>query len=265
MATLHERAARGETLSDVEIIDAHGHLGYCLQFPVAHSDANGMIEEMDRIGIDRIVISAFKAIATDYRAGNRLALETAKRHPGRFLVYLVANPHFADEYDTELEPLLDEPNVVGIKVHTELHQCPLADDRYKPVWQMAVRHNRPVLVHLLHPRDIEPLCTIAESYPELKLLVAHHAGPENIDKNLPVLKRHSNIYVDTCVSVTPFGILERLVGELGVTRVLFGTDMPYLNAGAQIGKVLFAKLGDDAKKRILCQNAREFFRPSRTA
>jgi predicted TIM-barrel fold metal-dependent hydrolase len=55
------------------------------------------------------------------------------------------------------------------------------------------------------------------------------------------------------------GTLERLVRELGDDRVLFGTDMPYLNAGGQIGKVLLARLDDSVKKKILAENSRRLF------
>ena len=69
-----------------------------------------------------------------------------------------------------------------------------------------------------------------------------------------------NIYVDTCVSLLPVGTMERLVDNLGVERILFGSDMPYLNLGGQLGKVLMAKFGDDVKKKILAGNAKKLFR-----
>ena len=96
-------------------------------------------------------------------------------------------------------------------------------------------------------------------HPDAIIIIAHHFGPENLDKALPLVKDRPNIYVDTPVSLLPLGTVERLVEEFGVDRVLFGTDMPYLNGGGQIGKVLLAKLDDETKKTILSGNAKRLF------
>ena len=107
--------------------------------------------------------------------------------------------------------------------------------------------------------DVAGARRIFDEHPDAVIIIAHHFGPENLDKALPLVKDKPNIYVDTPVSLLPLGTVERLVEEFGVERVLFGTDMPYLNGGGQIGKVLLAKLDDETKRTILSGNAKRLF------
>ena len=135
----------------------------------------------------------------------------------------------------------------------------MAGPGYIWAWRTASETGLPLLIHTYPPRDMKSVPELADSYPEAKFIIAHHFGPENLDEALPLIRDRANIYTDTCVSSLPLGTLERLVHALGGDRVLFGTDMPYLNAGGQIGKVLLAQLDDVTKQKILAGNSKRLF------
>jgi len=257
---LFEAGLAGRRLDDVEVIDAHGHYGSCFQFNYPHYGVDDILSEMDRVGVDKFIMSGMRAVVGDMHLGNRDMLELCERHPDRFMMHCVANPHYAAEFDELFSAYLDHPLVKGIKIHAEGHGYPLGGEGYKRVWEVSAERGTPVLVHLLPDRDTEAFVKIADEYAGARLLFAHHGGPENLDKHLPLIKDKPNIYVDTCCSALPVGTMERLVEELGDARILFGSDMPYLNLGGQIGKVLLAKLSDEVKKKILAGNARKLFR-----
>ncbi len=258
--TLFEAGLSGRRLDDIEVIDVHGHYGPNFQYNYPHYGAEDLLSEMDRVGVDRFIMSGMRAVAGDMHVGNREMLEVCEQHPDRFLMHYAANPHFASEFEEHMGPYLDHPLVRGFKVHSEAAMYPLEGDGYKRVWELSAERGLPVLVHLLPDRDMDAFVKIADEYTDANLLFAHHGGPENFDKNLPMIKDKANIYVDTCCSLLPVGTMERLVDELGVERVLFGSDMPYLNLGGQVGKVLMAKFGDDEKKKILAGNAKKLFK-----
>jgi len=46
-----------------------------------------------------------------------------------------------------------------------------------------------------------------------------------------------------------------LVNEAGADRVLFGSDMPLMDPRSQIGKIITARISDEAKQKILGGNA----------
>ena len=256
---LFELGLRGHRLDAIEVIDVHGHYGPVFQFNYPHFGADDLLSEMDRVGVDKIIMSGMRALSGDPVEGNKEMLQVCNEHPDRFLMHYVANPHYASKFDEMIAPYLDHPLVKGIKVLAEGHVYPLGGPAYRRVWEVSAERGMPVLIHLLPKRDAEAFVKIADEYPAARLLMAHHGGPENLDMHLPMIRDKTNIHVDTCVSLLPVGTMERLVNELGVERVLFGSDMPYLNLGGQIGKVLLAKFGDDVKKKILAGNAKRLF------
>jgi len=66
---------------------------------------------------------------------------------------------------------------------------------------------------------------------------------------------HPSIYLEICNSLGWYGLVERLVQYAGSDRVLFGADMPFMSPDQQIGRVLFAPISDDDKRKILGLNA----------
>jgi predicted TIM-barrel fold metal-dependent hydrolase len=53
-----------------------------------------------------------------------------------------------------------------------------------------------------------------------------------------------------------------LVQEAGAERIVFGSDVPLMDPGYQLGRVLGSLLSADEKRRILYENAARLFRIS---
>ena len=75
-----------------------------------------------------------------------------------------------------------------------------------------------------------------------------------INKRLKLHKQTNNTYLDISGSQSHRTVLELCVAEVGEDRVLFGSDMPYLEASVLLGRVLTARITDDAKHAILRNN-----------
>ena len=65
--TIAERATRGLPLSDLMVIDAHGHLGNDSSVHACYSTAEDILASMNRIGIRRACLSSMTALRADYR------------------------------------------------------------------------------------------------------------------------------------------------------------------------------------------------------
>ena len=65
------------------------------------------------------------------------------------------------------------------------------------------------------------------------------------------------VYLETCGSGGTYNGVKAAVDGAGADRVLFGTDMPLLDARHQIAKVTTANISDEAKQRVLGLNAIE--------
>ncbi len=72
--------------------------------------------------------------------------------------------------------------------------------------------------------------------------------------------QHGNVYADTSSvnSIVP-GLIEWAVDEIGVERILFGTDTPLYHAAMQRARVVHAELSDADKRLILRENALRLF------
>ena len=55
------------------------------------------------------------------------------------------------------------------------------------------------------------------------------------------------------------GLVEMLVGGVGADRLLFGTDLPFLDCRMQIGRMAFSALDDQQLTQVLAGNARRLF------
>jgi hypothetical protein len=92
---------------------------------------------------------------------------------------------------------------------------------------------------------------LAARYPEAKLIMAHLGG--DWEYGVKVARDHPNIYVDTSGSLAEMDSIERLVEEVGIERVIFGTDNSDLSYC--LGKIAGAALTPAQREAIFWQNA----------
>ena len=74
-----------------------------------------------------------------------------------------------------------------------------------------------------------------------------------------VLRKYENIFMSLVCS-HEFGEIKRLIREVGSDKLLFGTDIPYLDAGFQLGSIIYADISDIDKRKILGKNMFEIFK-----
>jgi predicted TIM-barrel fold metal-dependent hydrolase len=95
-----------------------------------------------------------------------------------------------------------------------------------------------------------------------------HLGNGAGDDNRPDLQvraiqsaKHGNLWVDTSSgrSILP-GLIEWGLKELGVDRLLFGSDTPLYHVAMQRTRIECAEISATDRRRILRDNAIRFFR-----
>jgi hypothetical protein len=94
----------------------------------------------------------------------------------------------------------------------------------------------------------------ARRYPEAKLICAHIGGGGDWEWQLKALREVPSVFLDTSGSVIDQGMVERCVRDLGVQRLLFGTDM---NLARSVGKLLAARITERQRERIFGLNFSE--------
>jgi predicted TIM-barrel fold metal-dependent hydrolase len=256
-----QQLRRGEPVQDLFILDAHAHLGEYPGFFINKPDAASMVEVMDRIGMQTAIVSANAALRSDPEYGNRMVREAVRAHPGRILGYVVANPHYAEEMEASLNRYLDEPGMVAIKLHPECHDdYPLHGPRYDPVWAVAAERRVPVLFHTYFGGDSpEEIARLAEKHTSVPLLVGHMLQDKSLEAMAELANSFPNIYVDLSVPEV-FGVTEFFSEALDdLRKLVFATDFPWGNGHFRVAAVIYARIPEDAKRKILGENGAELF------
>ena len=253
----------GRPVTAFEIIDVHGHLGYWHNFYIPERTAADMVHAMDRVGIRCIIAGAHAGISTDYRMGNTQTIQAMRDFPGRILGYCCVNPNYpADEIRDELERCF-EAGMVGIKFHPSVHGYPIDGDNYRPAWEYAEKHGLVVLTHTEAGGSTCGAAQVgrcAERCPNAKVLFGHSGfGYAGARVCIEVGPKQPNTFFDITSSTPDLGLVEMLVDGIGADRVLFATDLPFIDCRMQIGRMAFSRLDDDQLRLVLAGNAKRLF------
>jgi len=242
---------RRERLPWDGIVDMHGHYGKYAKFPIFGGHADDLVEEMDRVGVEKILVSHHSCISTEVVWGNNQVLDGMKRYPGRILGYATCYPVNGDLGIGEVERCLDA-GMPGIKLHNS-NGFAYTDEKLKPVWEYANERKVPVLLHTWG--DVNKLAPILDTYPDTPVLFGH-SGCVNQEMYAEYAKKYPNVYLELCHSGSRYGLVEYFVREVGAERILFGSDAPWMGIQQQLGRILFADITEDEKKTILIENPR---------
>jgi predicted TIM-barrel fold metal-dependent hydrolase len=243
------------------IIDAHAHVGPYSEFFIPDCEPAGLVRVMDRIGVDRTVLSSHLGIQLDARRGNEATAAAVASYPDRLAGYLVVNP-WQDPVD-ELARWADDPRFVGIKLHPDLHTYPLTGPRYAAVWEFAERTGCPVLTHTWtgstydDPADVG---AVADRYPGATVLAGHAgASYEGFEAAIEVAAAHPGVVLEVCGSHNSGAVITRMVRALGPSQVVFGSDFPFIDLRCSLGRVVFADLEEADRAAVLGATAQRLF------
>jgi predicted TIM-barrel fold metal-dependent hydrolase len=202
---------------------------------------------------------------------NRWTCEMAREHP-ELVAFPSVDPLMnTEEMVAELESCARECGASGIKLHpAEGHYFP-RDERMWPVYAKAQELALPIITHggLFMMSPDEPYTRpsnfeqILQSFPELTLVVAH-MGHGFWDESVELAKKYSNVYFDTSAVVSGVEHLKvlsdddatELIRQLGVERVMFGSDYPWFNPAIDLKRFLRLPLTPAEKEKILGENAK---------
>ena len=252
MSTLLERGRAGECLSDLNIVDLHGHLGlYSFAYPDPAPPS--IVKVMDRIGVAKVVCSHARTMSADTEWGNQETLKFMRAFPGRVLGYVILWPADAQTVRAATERWLDQ-GFTGIKLHNSTGFA-YTESAYAPALEIANQRRLPVLLHTWGEESVfRQVDQLAGQYPEASFLLAH-SGCCNEAGYIHAARLHGNVYLDLCLSLCPRGLVKRLADAVGADKIVWGSDCNFFAMTKQLGKVLGAEIPDSDKIKILATNA----------
>ena len=240
------------------VIDAHGHLGPYFKFHIPQNDSDGLVQAMNATGVDIACISSHLAISGDWKRGNLETLAAVRKHPTRLKGHVVINPNHPQEITNELNRFILGEGFIAIKIIPDTHLRSVLDRNYEPMWEFAAEHKVMVLSHTFHgsPYDDPQLfAEIADRHPEVNVLIVHSGAlPAGFEGAIHLAQAYSNLYLDISGSYITSHWIERLVNEAGDDKVVYSSDLPFIDIRYGLGRVLYSQLSEHQKMRLLRDN-----------
>jgi len=241
------------------IIDCHCHAGKGDGLTGPWDTAAPLARYLARAaeaGVDKTAI--FAAFHSDYRRANREVAAIVRSAPDRFFGF--AFVHAAKDrgrVGAMVREAVALHGFLGIKVHR--HDARIS----REVCDTARRFGLPVLYDVAG--EIEAVELLAGAYPDVSFIIPHlgsFADEWRAQRALlDPLARHSNVYTDTS-GVRRFDLIEEAIDRAGASKILFGTDGPWLHPGVELAKIRALKLAPADEALVLGGN---FLRVTRAA
>ena len=238
-----EMAMLGKKLDGEYILDAHTHIGGRSKiYHLPDSSTDEMVAEMDRHGIDLAITFPFSGITSDFAFGNDVTSDGVNRYPDRFVGFACCNPHYHAEMKDELERCKGM-GLRGIKLIAGYQRYPAEGPGLFPAYEYAHENCWPILNHNWGtPKFLDKL---ASTFSNACFVIGHFSLAYAV-----VVLAHDNVFQCTCAALN-FGDIEALVDAVPPDKIVYGSDFTDLPIMFSMAPILYARISDDDKRKIL--------------
>ncbi|MGB9717324.1 MAG: amidohydrolase family protein [Thermoproteota archaeon] len=244
------------------IIDFNMYLG---QWPFRRPCARTAFEAlrwMDKNRINIAVVSSLNSVLyMDSHDGNCELLEEVEQYGERFVPLAVLNPKYPS-WESDLEECISH-GFRGLRLYPQYHNYSLTDEDCLRLVKKASEKNLVISIpvrlrdgrgrHWMDSaRDIslDELKQLVEKSPEAKIVVLEARGI--VDSPLT---NYSNVYFEISRMDAAFGEIDRLIEQVGDSRVVFGSGFPLKYLQSAILKTKLIKKPEETVEKILWGNA----------
>ena len=260
-----------DELRKLGIWDIHAHVGTPGPNPPKRMET--LVKIADRMGVERLCICMsppwqYEPTPEQFRRSNDDVLAILKEWSSRAFGLVYLNPMHPRESLDELERCVANGPMIGIKLWVGLRcNSPQLD----PIVNRAAELDALILQHTWIkqrgkgnlPGESTPmdLAELSARHPGVPI-VCGHTGGGDWALGVRAIRARPELYADLGGGDPVYGQVEMAVRELGVERVLYGSDVNGRSFGSQIGKVLGADIPVGDKKLILRENLRGLLQPA---
>jgi len=254
-----------------------------VQFSGRPGDYPSAVEALESSGTSfAVVTNLFDAVrpgvspAEDLVDFNRwLCDEVATKDP-RFIPLIGVDPNVMSVADNvaHLEAMATDHGARGIKLHPPVQRLDLGDPSIWPIIETCARLDLAIVSHSGPSRDgsgrgePDSFRPVLQAFPSLRIVLAHMGGAAW--RQLPGIARDfPGVHYDLCEIVEQLGApnaptadeMARLIRDVGVERVMMGSDFPWYDIDHTVDQVLgLPGLSATEQDAILGHNAARFFR-----
>ncbi|MGQ9652584.1 MAG: amidohydrolase family protein [Thermodesulfobacteriota bacterium] len=175
-----------------------------------------------------------------------------------------------------LEKALRALDLRGVKLHCHVLKIAPDDPVMFPVYEAVLEHDAILTIHAgrepaaeAYGTDVRAICgarrmeKVLRRYPDMKVIVPH-MGIDETDVFFSLLDEFQNLYLDSTMILAGYFDIslpdkEKIIRY--ADRILYGSDYPHIpyEMDREVKALLSLELGEEATRKILCDNAARLF------
>ena len=259
------------------VIDAHCHIypekiasraakntgDFYGEIPYADGTVDAMLSEGLAAGIDHFVVQSVATTPHQVKSINEFIAVSVAQSDGRMTGLGTLHPDSEDQ--TADVQHLKELGLHGVKLHPDIQNFKVDDERCMRIYEICQRENLPLLVHTGDHRydnsNPDRVLDVLKAFSNLIMVGAHFGGWSVWEEATQKLAHCPNLYVD-CSSTMMYRdteTVEKMIKAYGADRVLFGTDYPLWSSAEELSSFGKLNLSEEEKRLILSENARKIY------
>jgi predicted TIM-barrel fold metal-dependent hydrolase len=201
-----------------------------------------LVDDMDRMGIRRMLVHACDLAIWSYTTGNEGTAEAVKKHPDRLLGTVCLDFRAGLAQCRELIRWAAGEGLIGAKMFPNLGYYP-DNPEFFPIYEALAEEHFFAAFHLglLAVSDVNPRLPMSTKYanpfyleepairyPELDFVICHMGGMPGVEETLALTRFHANIYADLALGygVEAFRHMGSRVNLVDWEKFMWGTDIP---------------------------------------
>jgi predicted TIM-barrel fold metal-dependent hydrolase len=253
----------------MQIIDTNVTLS---RWPLRHlplDEPSKLVARLRRLCVVQAWAGSFDGLLHKDIAGVnlRLAEDCRKYGDGLLAPFGSVNPVLPD-WEDDMRRCHQQHQMPGIRLHPNYHGYQLDDSRFARLLELAGKRKLIVQITLTmedermqHPLlrvphvDTQPLLEVAGNHPNVPIVLLNAFRSLRIEQAAK-LAGAGNIYIEIAM-LEGVGGVEKLLREVPIDRVLFGSHAPLFLFESALGKLRESALDGTARKTIGLDNAQQ--------
>ena len=227
--------------------------------PVSDGTVSGLLARMDEWNIDISVIQPVVMKQPQFKSVNEWVAGVAS---DRIVSFGGIYPH-TDDYKRDIDFVVSL-GLKGLKFHAEYQNFFVDDPHMLKVYDYALGRGLILLHHAGYdPAFPQPYKSSPRRFLNIMeamrggIIIAAHLGGHDQWDDVEEYLAGSDIYLDTSMGFEYYTREQflRILAKHGADKILFGSDAPWSNAGAEIEHIKSLPIPDETKDAILGRNA----------
>jgi predicted TIM-barrel fold metal-dependent hydrolase len=240
-------------MRETRIVDSHTHFATSKDWP-----PEKWAKKLEEIGVDKVLVSTSKFHLHDFTKENENLCKQLAIRSDFYIPFCTVNPWRGVEAVKELKRAIKMLGMKGLKLHPVRQGFFISEPpRFSELIEETANLGVPVIFHDGTPPRSTPLqiCNLAEDHPEATIILGH-SGLRDLWRNaISGAKRAKNVFL--CTTGPPIMAIKKMVEQIGVDRIIFGSDASPGNTSVvdyNLNKIRLLGIREEEKMKILGLN-----------